>query len=70
MSRAYAKLGDMDKVLECVDNAINYDVSISAKKKLKNYNYNVTHIPYIGGHSVPPDLIQKIEKWINKLISK
>jgi len=51
------------------DKAISYDYSLSARKKLKNYEYNVKHMPYLGGHSVPQELITKIEKWINKLTS-
>lgn len=48
------------------DKVVPYELGTKSKDVLLNYGYDVTFYDFEGGHTVAPDVLEKIEKWMKE----
>jgi predicted esterase len=44
---------------------VKYELGLASKEVLTDYGYDVTFYDFKGGHIIPSDVLEQVEKWLN-----
>jgi len=47
------------------DQVVKYELGLASKEVLTDYGYDVTFYDFEGGHIIPSDVLEQVEKWLN-----